>query len=260
MKYSRIIQVCLCAFALMAFVCVDINSQALPSIDRNFGPEGTDSTPESHLMCDGTAVDQAFDAMNFGNARTSDRNTPFTVIDNFTLNVDTKVTSACFWGLYFDFISGACGPGLSMGDDSFEITYFSDAGGVPGAAFAGPFTVTHERENTGVNFFGNVDNFAYRVTHPEVTFLAGEQYWFSVTNDVGVGCFWLWTDNTAIPAVGDGMSFQIGAGVTNSDQAFTLSGESIIVPTLGEWGVIVLGMLFLIFGVVAVSQRKTAIA
>lgn len=33
-----------------------------------------------------------------------------------------------------------------------------------------------------------------------------------------------------------------------------------VVPTMGEWGLISLGMLLMIFGVVAVGQRKTAIA
>lgn len=44
------------------------------------------------------------------------------------------------------------------------------------------------------------------------------------------------------------------------DFTFEPGAEVEVVPTMGEWGLICLGILLMIFGVVAVQQRKSAIA
>ena len=69
-----------------------------------------------------------------GNALTSDGRA-HTVADNFTLATPGDVSQVCWWGTYFDGIHDCRG----LSDDSFEIRYYDDNDGAPGALIGGPF-------------------------------------------------------------------------------------------------------------------------
>ena len=250
-RISRKLSCLLVAFFALLSVSM---AQVRPSLDAN-PAEAPSDMPENHFNCEANILDQAFDPANFSEAVTSDRTTPFAVSENFTPSQDILANSVCWTGIYFDFTSGPCGPPAG---DSFEITYSLDNAGQPGAIVAGPVAVTADRE-MDVPFFPGLDNYSYQATHAPVALTAGQQYWITITNTTGIaGCVWLWTDNRA--GVGDGLSFQTPATPRTNDMAVTIGGTVEIVPTMGEWGVIILGLLIMIFGIVAVTQRKTAVA
>ena len=84
---------------------------------------------------------------------------------------DAPITQVCWWGTFFD---------PSHEADAFEVTYFDDAGGWPGAVVAGPFvqgdTLTvGEAVPTGAGL-----HTAYTATHPPVTRAAGICTWMRI--------------------------------------------------------------------------------
>lgn len=154
----------------------------------------------------------------------SDRTSPFRAADCFKPQNDGNLTHAVWWGAYVSIVFGLgtdCGPG--PGDD-FQITYYEDDGGKPGAVRAGPFSVgLTEKFQTGNLLMQFADEWQFQSTfHAPVAVTAGECIWIEITNDTSgdEDCFWLW--ETAPP--GDEVSAQTDFdGVTWLCQDFDLA-------------------------------------
>ena len=153
---------------------------------------------------------------------TSDANSGagFVVSDSFEAQATTDITDICWWGLYVDFgLLIDCGPGVNQ----FTVTYFSDAGGLPGAVIGGPFT------DPADNFFdtgndiatgiGPINEYQYELSHAAVSVNSGDIVHIQIqANTDPTTCFWLWS--TAPP--GDGAGVQDGVA-TDYDLGFCVN-------------------------------------
>jgi len=130
----------------------------------------------------------------------------YTVVDNFSSLSGGYINQICWWGVFMTFDggwTGDCGPGSG----TFRITYFNDAGGIPGTVKAGPFTVTPTQTVIDTINFGTytADEYMMDATHPLVRVGRDECVWVEITADNGSGnCHFLW--ESAGP--GDLVSFQ----------------------------------------------------
>ena len=146
----------------------------------------------------------------------------FVVQENFIVDDGGTVGSVCWWGFYLNFLDQAdCGPGGVP--DVFTITYFENVQDIPpspGAVKAGPFDVTAtvvkaETGNLIPSAFGDLAEFAFTATHPDVIVEPGECLWIQIANDTAGSdppCVWLWSTAPSLGegGVGDGLSWQSG--------------------------------------------------
>lgn len=136
----------------------------------------------------------------------------YTVADNFSPQIDASITEVCWWGAY---LSGEeeC---ETPEPDAFEITYYENNGGLPGAVLAGPFRqsqgtlgVTRSIQ-TDDGLLDGLIEYEYHASHAAVEVSAGTCYWIEIRNLHGGGCEWYWS--VARPA--DDLSSQDGAVVS----------------------------------------------
>jgi hypothetical protein len=153
----------------------------------------------------------------------------FDVRDNFVLDAAGVVNAVCWWGLYLDFTAQAgCGPGGVP--DVFTVTYYENVPGFPGSPGAvkgGPFNVTAtlikaETGNMIPSAFGELTEYGYTATHPDVPVAAGECVWIAIRNDTSGSdptCIWLWSTapSAAEGGLGDAVSWQFGAAEPLND-------------------------------------------
>lgn len=100
----------------------------------------------------------------------------FQSADNFTAAADGSISSVRWWGGYLPAV------GCPSTPDVFNIIYYDNFNGRPGAVKAGPFAVTASRALTGALIAGFVDEHVYDATHDPVAVTAGECIWISITN------------------------------------------------------------------------------
>jgi hypothetical protein len=166
-------------------------------------------------------------------AATSDRdpaNGGFFVAENVQATAAGNLTNLCWWGIYLNFSTLTdCSPGPG---DLFQITLYSDAGGLPGALKAGPFAVVPTAKfatgNLILNGVFNISEWQFEAAIPPTPVAAGECYWIEISNDTspdGASCAWLW--DTAEP--GDGRGAQNGAS-TDYDLALVVNHAGTICP------------------------------
>jgi hypothetical protein len=149
----------------------------------------------------------------------------FTGADNFVLASGGTVTSLCWRGAYF---SGTdCGPG----PDNYTVTYYADAGGLPGAMIAqfrqadGTLTVSPPVP-TGNIIAGIATEYEGVGTHAPITLSPGVCYWVEIINPGPISpCLWFWTwsadgDLYAVEDAGPGVYDP--ADVSNIDRSFCL--------------------------------------
>ncbi len=164
---------------------------------------------------------------NNANADTSDR-TNFTVADGFSPALSGSVNEICWWGAY----SGATANCEQSATDAFEVKYYADVDGFPGALIAsysqaaGTLTVAGPSP-TGDIVSGLVPEYAYTGGHAPVPVSAGQCYWVEVTNSVSdTDCIWFWERALS----GDGRAVQDGNPIDGygledvrlTDQSFCL--------------------------------------
>ncbi|MHC5006876.1 MAG: hypothetical protein ACYTGF_05900 [Planctomycetota bacterium] len=167
--------------------------------------------------------DQLGHAGSVGAASDANAASGFDVRDNFVLDSAGIVNTVCWWGFYLDFTAQAdCGPGGVP--DVFTVTYYdNDPGfpGIPDTVKAGPFDVTatlvkSETGNLIPSGFGNLVEYGYTATHPDVPVAAGECVWIAIQNDTTDSdptCIWLWSTAPSMGegGLGDAVSWQFGA-------------------------------------------------
>lgn len=131
----------------------------------------------------------------------------FRTADNFSPVLTGSLGSICWWGAYLAPEGALCG---DVSTNAFEVRYFADAGGMPGALLAsfsqsaGTLTVVGPVP-TGGFVDVNAPEFAYSATHAGVMVTQANQYWVEISNVV-TGCTWFWETSATIEsrAVQDG--------------------------------------------------------
>lgn len=157
----------------------------------------------------------------------------FRTFDNFTLIESGLVTEVTWQGSYSDFVDLTNNP-ATPNTVSFELAFWSDASGEPGALL---LSQTFPIAAVDVTFVGlsptnrNVFNYGLDLTVPFLA-QAGTSYWLSIfSNSSSFTPLWGWRTGSG----GDGMSFQENLatgseGPVDLDRAFSLSGQPGVVP------------------------------
>lgn len=185
-------------------------------------PDGTVARSTFVLECDkgqGCQLpdEQPHGAMNVIGA-VSTPSVAYVVADNFRTTTEHPIRSLCWWGGYFNPSGGVgCTP---IAPDNFTVTYYADAGGLPGPVIAS-FPVAASRNLTprvldpgGLN----LPEYSYSADHPPVPAAPGQCMWVSVQNNISSSCAWFW--NTAPP--GDAYSIANLSDPGDYDFAFCL--------------------------------------
>ena len=187
-------------------------------------------------------------------------NQPQIVADNFMLDSDQQVGSICWVGYFFSAMTD-CTPGSVP---TFTIKYFNSIGGLPGAQIAS-FDLVPTALPTG-NIIEGADQTIFTTEHAPVDFSGGVEYWVSIYTSIPDGaapCDYAWdlsNQGDVFSSVSSTFpTFNwVGSG---SDYTFFL-GSTTLIPTLSEWGIIILSLLLMIIGVVSVkvpSRRLNSI-
>ena len=139
---------------------------------------------------------------------------------------------------------------LTGSTDQFEVTFHTDAGGLPAATAPSGGVSQHFVTATGVNIGGGLFHYTADWNPADMFVAANTSYWFSVAN--ASGSTWTWA-NGAFPTIGaeffdavvstgvgpnGGPHFGPWNGITDTDFAFR-----ILVPEPAIVGLIVIGLL-----------------
>ena len=189
-----------CDFAFCVSVALDPNENCIPDTT----PVRPCTQPETHCQVD-----------KVGSSTLSNGVTAV-VADDFAVANDGSVSALCWWGTHFDAFLPDDGH-----TDAFELRYYDDAGGYPGALIGGPFLQSDgglvvDAIATGETADGFAPRFAYTATHASVAVLAGQRYWIELRNSAGLAWHWEYVardtaNGTAVRAAPD-------AGFTAADR------------------------------------------
>ena len=156
----------------------------------------------------------------------------FRTSDNFTLTQGGVVTNVTWQGSYQDFVNSQ-NP-AAPNTVSFDIAFWADASGQPGASLLSQTIAYASVTATLVGFSATGLNvFDYQVALP-TPFLAqpGTTYWLSIfSNSSSFSPLWGWRSGSG----GDGLTFQQnfstgGSTLTGPDRAFALVGAPVPEP------------------------------
>ncbi len=129
--------------------------------------------------------------------------------DDFKATATGNITQVCWWGHYEDLDTsagdpdgagpepeGACSKATETA--SFEVTYYTDAGGCPGTVLSKydqPGTLTNlKRTTAGWRDPNGHLVYEYEATHAARAVTSGTCYWLEIVNDTGVDtCAWVWS-------------------------------------------------------------------
>ena len=189
------------------------------------------------------------------------------VAEAFVIGANDGIDGLRFWGGYY--------PGNTANNpDCFNVYFFDNAGGVPGAKINTldciPATT---RDATGVILFG-VEEYEYYIDLEPNKELAPGTYWVGITNNSAgnpIGDFWFWETGDLDPnlgILGQVWGTDTKNGPWNSDSTYDMSLEVICkgggggedIPTVSEWGLIGIGLMTVVLGAIVFGRRRTAVA
>lgn len=118
----------------------------------------------------------------------------YTIAEDFVPEKGGSISTVCWAGAYLNDGQECIRHSL----DEFEITYYADDCGSPGAIIAGPFP-SHNQSlavagpaMTQVEFLIGAQEFEYGAQHEPVEVTAGQTYWVGITNSAEGDCSWYW--------------------------------------------------------------------
>ena len=182
------------------------------------------------------------------------------IADNFVLGSSLKVNRIVLWGGYY--------PGNTpLAVDDFTVIIYRDNAGVPGTVvYNRDGIVSTERTDTGVDLFG-VDEYRFTLDLPNPSTLSPGTYWVEIFNDTtAITDDFFWETGTLDAA--NGIAGSVWATVVpganwnidgSTDLAFQIYGvqPTAPIPTMNEWGMILLTLLIAGFSIRMIKQRKT---
>jgi hypothetical protein len=188
--------------------------------------------------------------------------------DGFIATETGFVTDVCWYGAYVR------GDRMVDTEDEFTITYydntvFLDNNGmvtdppynVPGNIIGGPFAINNnDIVKEKAPFLTTI--FGYSTKHDPVPVTMGEKYWVVIKNEFTDNDYWVWmisqdyidTLNTLefiAPRTPNGKYYPavFPSSCTGCEGLmFTVGYSNMAIPTLSEWGLIVLLLLMVVFG------------
>lgn len=139
----------------------------------------------------------------------------FRVADDFKIVTGTSITSICWYGFYFNYNSTiGCTPSGGDSADSWKVTFYNDASGLPGTVIGSPQTLgVVGKVDTGVDitYLARANRrYQYTATLPNaVAVTPGTCYWIEIVNTTTGGCLWHWETSATM---GNGLSVQKTGG------------------------------------------------
>lgn len=182
--------------------------------------------------------------------------------DNFVLGSPLVVNQIVLWGGYH--------PGNTpLAVDDFTVIIHQDNVGIPGTVvYSESGIVPTERTDTGVDLFG-VDEYRFTLDLPNPSTLPAGTYWVEIFNDTtGItdDFFWETGDQDTVNGIlgsvwaveAPGASWNIDG---KTDLAFQINyvPAPTSIPTMNEWGMIILTLLIAGISIWIIKQRKTEI-
>jgi len=157
-------------------------------------------------------------------AGVSDEDFPFMRFDNFS-GLSGNIVDIHWWGLEADAALGNC----TRDPNNFEVIFYADAGGSPGAVVAS-YILTPTRTDTGLVYHSTYQLILYEysaILSPGVVLTDG---WVSIQGIDAVGCrFWHMSgsDGDGVSCGDDGAGIVCGAPDFDFDLSLCLTGEYI---------------------------------
>ena len=149
----------------------------------------------------------------WSSAYTSEQTPAYWVADNFS-GVPESICGLRWWGL--NALNTTGWTSCVESDDTFEIKFYQDAAGAPGAEVCS-YTLTADKVSTGL-IYGGFELYEYAAELPSCCTLASG--WVSIQGLGSPDCWFLWLDSPD----GDGLVYQEGVGFFANDVAFCLLG------------------------------------
>jgi len=121
----------------------------------------------------------------------------YRIVEDFVAEESGSINTICWAGTYLDNEDGKeC---IRYSDDDFEVTYFADDCGAPGAVMAHhPFSQEAGTLDvigpamTHVEFPNGGQEFEFSGEHASFEVTAGQTYWVRITNSAAGECGWYW--------------------------------------------------------------------
>lgn len=176
--------------------------------------------------------------------------------DNFMIDSDQNIMDICWSGIFMNGAGADCITPMT----SFSIVYYDDADPmnaptVPGTEIARFDGVVPTQQPSGNTLMG-VDQYVFSTTHAPVALTGGTTYWVSIYVNIPGDCEFFWDQSDEGDFAGS-VAFDVNSlswQLSGSDLAMSIGGIAAPIPTLGQWGIIVLSLLMLIIGLVKVKE------
>jgi hypothetical protein len=177
--------------------------------------------------------------------------------DNFILPTEAAINQVVFWGCY--------APGNIPSDtDRFTVSFYADQGSLPAMLLQRFTDIPSSRQQTGIVLFG-YDEYEFVINFGSSIILPPGTYWVEISNDT--------TDNQSSNFYWERGTLDSEFGIPNcayyssanwygysEDLAFRLGYRNetspTTVPTLSEWGLIILVCLTVWMGISSLPRRR----
>jgi hypothetical protein len=166
--------------------------------------------------------------------------------DNFIVSSTAKVTQIRIWGAYGR-------TNTAPATDNFTVIFHADSAGLPGATISTQNNVPVVRQATGGTVVGFTE-YVYTLTLATPVIFTPGTYWVEIYNETAsVTDNFGWETGTVDPTNGipnsafsltvPGSSWQPIGAAAPIDLAIEITKETVAVPTMNEWGMIIFAAL-----------------